>query len=117
MLICFSIFCRLYADVDTDSDNCVTEAEVKKLVEDLMSGKIKVSEKFAVSEIMKTFNFDNDMNITENEFIQGCEKWIGEANLQSEHSDGSSSNIVLEASALSISIMIYVTMLMKLFFV
>ncbi|XP_073146437.1 sodium/calcium exchanger NCL-like [Henckelia pumila] len=83
---------KLFAETDKDQNKCLTKTEIEKLVLDIMhSGKMKVDNKYAVSEIMKTFDFDSDMRINEQEFINGCKKWIDETSSSSEHGDHSGS--------------------------
>ncbi|KZV57548.1 hypothetical protein F511_03008 [Dorcoceras hygrometricum] len=91
---------KLFTETDKDANKCITKTEIEKLVLDIMeSGKMKVDNKYAVSEIMKTFDFDSDMRINEQEFINGCKKWIDETN-SSEHGDSGSGNIFHEARKL-----------------
>ncbi|XP_073146572.1 sodium/calcium exchanger NCL-like [Henckelia pumila] len=87
---------KLFADTDKDENKCITKTEIEKLVLEIIeSGKMKVDNRYAVSEIMNTFDFDSDMNITEQEFVVGCRKWIDETK-SSEHGDSGSGNIFHE---------------------
>lgn len=96
-------FCRLFVETDKDEDKCITKRELENLVLDIISsGKVKIDDKFAVSQVMQTFDFDDNRNITEQEFIQGCEKWIDESKRSSEASDSAAStNIFHEVSSFS----------------
>lgn len=60
------------------------------------TGNVKLDNKFAVQEVMKTFDFDDDSSITEKEFIKGCEKWIDETKKSSENSDSTSTHMIHE---------------------
>ncbi|XP_075513691.1 sodium/calcium exchanger NCL-like [Primulina tabacum] len=87
---------KLFTETDKDADKCITKTEIEKLVLEIIeSGKMKVDNRYAVSEIMNTFDFDSNTTITEQEFISGCKKWVDETN-SSEHGDSGSGNIFHE---------------------
>ncbi|XP_073038474.1 sodium/calcium exchanger NCL-like [Primulina eburnea] len=91
-----SVINKLFTETDKDKSQCITKTEIEKLVLDIMeSGKMKIDDKYAVSEIMKTFDFDSDMRINEHEFINGCKKWIDETS-SPEHGNPGSGNIFHE---------------------
>ncbi|XP_075502943.1 sodium/calcium exchanger NCL1-like [Primulina tabacum] len=91
-----SVINKLFSETDKDKSQSITKTEIEKLVLDIMeSGKMKIDNKYAVSEIMKTFDFDSDMRINEHEFINGCKKWIDETS-SSEHGDPGSGHIFHE---------------------
>ncbi|KAI3456189.1 hypothetical protein Pfo_012852 [Paulownia fortunei] len=88
---------KLFTETDKDADKCITKGELEILVLDIIkTGKVTIDEKFAVSEVMETFDFNDDRSITEEEFIKGCKKWIDETNQTSENSDSTSKNIFHE---------------------
>lgn len=88
----------MFADVDKDHNNSVSNVEMETLVLEIIgTGKLKIDQKFAVSEIMKTFDGDGNSRIGEEEFIAGCKRWIEETPQPSENSDPSK-NIFHEAS-------------------
>ncbi|PIN25583.1 Ca2+ sensor (EF-Hand superfamily) [Handroanthus impetiginosus] len=73
---------KLFDETDRDADKCITKGELQNLVVDIIeNGKVKVDEKYAVKE---------------EEFIQGCEKWIQETNQSSENSHPHSGHIFQE---------------------
>lgn len=82
------IFCSVFAKVDQDGDQTVSISEVESLIQDIKSGKVDVEEEYAIAEVLKTFDVNKDGTITEDEFIEGCKKWIHEAKQLAE--DGSS---------------------------
>lgn len=96
-------FCRLFAETDKNEDKCITKRELENLVLDIIStGKVKIDDKFAVSQVMQTFDFDDSRSITEQEFLKGCEKWIEETKRSSETSDSApSTNIFHEVTRFS----------------
>ncbi|KAL2494931.1 sodium/calcium exchanger family protein/calcium-binding EF hand family protein [Forsythia ovata] len=72
---------NLFAETDRDNDRSITSRELEKLVLDVMkTGKLNVNKQLAVSEVMKSFDFNNDEKINVHEFIEGCKKWIAETN-------------------------------------
>ncbi|EYU28050.1 hypothetical protein MIMGU_mgv1a023246mg [Erythranthe guttata] len=88
---------KLFADTDKDADKCITKDEMEKLVVDVLNtGQVKIDDKFAVAEVMKTFDFDDDTSISEQEFIKGCKKWIDETNQSSRRSDSTSKHVYHE---------------------
>ncbi|KAH7837328.1 hypothetical protein Vadar_012607 [Vaccinium darrowii] len=78
----------VFAKVDQDGDQTVSISEVESLIQDIKSGKVDVEEEYAIAEVLKTFDVNKDGTITEDEFIEGCKKWIHEAKQLAE--DGSS---------------------------
>ncbi|KAL2475260.1 sodium/calcium exchanger family protein/calcium-binding EF hand family protein [Abeliophyllum distichum] len=72
---------NLFAETDRDKDRSITRRELEKLVLDVMkTGKLNVNKQLAVSEVMKSFDFNNDEKINVHEFIEGCKNWIAETN-------------------------------------
>ncbi|CAL5345102.1 unnamed protein product [Camellia sinensis] len=78
----------LFARIDKDGDQTVSVSELEALILDIKSGKANVEKEYAVAEVLKTFDVNKDGTITEDEFIEGCKKWIHEAKQLAE--DGSS---------------------------
>ncbi|XAR66535.1 hypothetical protein NMG60_11012808 [Bertholletia excelsa] len=78
----------LFANIDKDGSRTVSRSELEALVVDMKSGKLDVEQEYAVAEVMKAFDKNKDGNITEEEFIEGCKRWIHEARTLA--TDGSS---------------------------
>ncbi|KAK4440019.1 Sodium/calcium exchanger NCL1 [Sesamum alatum] len=77
---------KFFAEIDKDKDRRITHSELEKLVLDVITtGKMNIDHKMAISDIMKTFDFNNDGCINEQEFIEGCKKWIEEAKQSPEN--------------------------------
>ncbi|XP_051124985.1 sodium/calcium exchanger NCL1-like [Andrographis paniculata] len=88
---------NLFDNVDKDDDHSITKTELSGLVLDIIrSGKVKVDEKFAMAEVMKVFDSNDDRSITEEEFVKGCKKWIDETNNSSENHNSSSKDVFQE---------------------
>lgn len=91
------VLCRLFAETDKDKDKCLTKTELEKLVLDVITtGKMTVDKRIAVSDVLKTFDFNGDGNINEQEFVEGCKKWIDEAKQLPENSGSNSTSIFEE---------------------
>ncbi|KAL8468164.1 hypothetical protein ACS0TY_031417 [Phlomoides rotata] len=89
------VITKLFSEADKDEDKCITKGEMKTLVQEIIStGKVKIDDKFAVSQVMQTFDIDDSSSITEKEFIKGCEKWIDETKRSSETSDSAASTSI-----------------------
>ncbi|KAK6124222.1 hypothetical protein DH2020_042058 [Rehmannia glutinosa] len=87
---------QLFDQTDKDANKRIAKGELENLVLDIVgTGKVKVDKTFAVSQVMETFDFDDDTCITEEEFMEGCKKWIDETKQSSEHSDSTSTNIFM----------------------
>lgn len=75
---------KLFAETDRDNDQSITRRELEKLAFDVVkTGKLNVNKHLAVSEVMKSFDFNKDEKINIHEFIKGCKKWIDETNSSS----------------------------------
>ncbi|KAL6991161.1 hypothetical protein U1Q18_009280 [Sarracenia purpurea var. burkii] len=69
----------LFAKIDKDGDQSVCLPELEALILDIQSGNVRVDRDYAVEEVLKTFDRDEDGTITEEEFVDGFAKWIHEA--------------------------------------
>ncbi|KAL6546537.1 hypothetical protein OROMI_022258 [Orobanche minor] len=88
---------KLFEETDKDANKRIAKDELENLVLDIMkTGKVKIDETFAVSQVMETFDFDDDTCITEEEFINGCKKWIDETKQSPQNSDSTSRNVFHE---------------------
>ncbi|CAI9783712.1 unnamed protein product [Fraxinus pennsylvanica] len=75
---------KLFAETDRDNDQSITRRELEKLTVDVAkTGRLDVNKHLAVSEVMKSFDFNKDEKINVHEFIEGCKKWIDETNSSS----------------------------------
>ncbi|KAA8535254.1 hypothetical protein F0562_030257 [Nyssa sinensis] len=81
---------RLFAEVDKDVDNHISLPELEALIQEIESGKMQVDKEYAIAEVMKAFDVDKNEVITEQEFIEGCQKWIDEAKHLAENGDSDS---------------------------
>ncbi|KAL3643493.1 hypothetical protein CASFOL_014308 [Castilleja foliolosa] len=88
---------KLFEETDKDADRRIAKGELENLVLDIIkTDKVKVDQTFAVSQVMETFDFDDDKCITEEEFVKGCKKWIDETKQSPENSQSSSANVFQE---------------------
>ncbi|GFQ05346.1 hypothetical protein PHJA_002678700 [Phtheirospermum japonicum] len=88
---------KLFEETDKDADRRIAKGELENLVLDIIkTDKVKVDQTFAVSQVMETFDFDDDRCITEEEFIKGCKKWIDETKQSPENSESASANVFHE---------------------
>ncbi|KAL3820380.1 hypothetical protein ACJIZ3_006285 [Penstemon smallii] len=69
----------LFHETDKDADKCITFLELENLIHEIQSGKVQVEKDYALSEILKAFDLNKNGRIEEQEFIEGCTKWINEA--------------------------------------
>ncbi|XP_042045415.1 sodium/calcium exchanger NCL-like [Salvia splendens] len=69
----------LFNETDKDADKSITFHELEKLIHEIQSGKVEVEKGYAISEMLKTFDLNRDGRIEEDEFVEGCSKWINEA--------------------------------------
>ncbi|XP_060194416.1 sodium/calcium exchanger NCL1-like isoform X2 [Lycium barbarum] len=70
---------RFFHETDRDANKCLTLAELEKLILEMESGKVQVDKDFAISKILNSFDQNNDKIIEEEEFVEGCKRWIEEA--------------------------------------
>ncbi|KAL0363435.1 UNVERIFIED_CONTAM: Sodium/calcium exchanger NCL1 [Sesamum calycinum] len=57
---------------------------------------MNIDKKIAIADVMETFDFNEDGCIKEQEFIEGCRRWIEDTKQTPENSDASSTNIFQE---------------------
>ncbi|KAL0288933.1 UNVERIFIED_CONTAM: Sodium/calcium exchanger NCL1 [Sesamum calycinum] len=87
----------LFHQTDKDEDKCITFLELENLIREIQSGKVQVEKDYAISEILKAFDLNNDGRIEEHEFVEGCKKWITEATQLAESGDSSARHFLREA--------------------
>ncbi|KAL0442690.1 UNVERIFIED_CONTAM: Sodium/calcium exchanger NCL [Sesamum latifolium] len=92
----------LFHQTDKDEDKCITFLELENLIHEIQSGKVQVEKDYAISEILKAFDLNNDGRIEEHEFVEGCKKWITEATQLAESGDSTARHFLREASTLLI---------------
>ncbi|CAN4091967.1 unnamed protein product [Withania somnifera] len=78
---------RLFSETDKDENKSITPVELENLITDMQSGKVKIDKDYAISEIMKAFDLNNDKRIELHEFIEGCKRWIEEAKKLAQSDD------------------------------
>ncbi|KAL0305671.1 UNVERIFIED_CONTAM: Sodium/calcium exchanger NCL1 [Sesamum radiatum] len=61
---------------------------------------MNIDKKIAIADVMETFDFNEDGCIKEQEFIEGCRRWIEDTKQTPENSDASSTNIFQEVGGL-----------------
>ncbi|KAL2475262.1 Calcium-binding EF-hand family protein [Abeliophyllum distichum] len=84
---------RIYLLKQTDNDRSLTRRELENLVLHVMkTGKLNVNKQLAVSEVMKSFDFNNDEEINVHEFVKGCQKWIEETQTLFRQFDNDNNN-------------------------
>ncbi|XP_057764340.1 sodium/calcium exchanger NCL-like [Salvia miltiorrhiza] len=83
----------LFDQTDQDADRCITLHELEKLIQEIQSGKVEVEKGYAISEMLKTFDLNRDGRIEEDEFVEGCTKWINEASRLAEKGDSKKKKI------------------------
>lgn len=67
----------------------------------MQSGKVvEVDKDYAISKILNSFDKNNDKVIQEEEFVEGCKKWIEEAAQLAQSDDSSTKKILRKASEL-----------------
>ncbi|XP_020554049.1 uncharacterized protein LOC105175606 [Sesamum indicum] len=86
----------LFHQTDKDEDKCITFLELENLIHEIQSGKVQVEKDYAISEILKAFDLNNDGRIEEHEFVEGCKKWITEATQLAESGDSSARHFLRE---------------------
>ncbi|KAL0363433.1 UNVERIFIED_CONTAM: Sodium/calcium exchanger NCL1 [Sesamum calycinum] len=86
----------LFHQTDKDEDKCITFLELENLIREIQSGKVQVEKDYAISEILKAFDLNNDGRIEEHEFVEGCKKWITEATQLAESGDSSARHFLRE---------------------
>ncbi|XP_060193293.1 sodium/calcium exchanger NCL-like [Lycium barbarum] len=85
---------RLFHETDRDANKCLTLAELENLILEMESGKVQMDKDYAISKILNSFDQNNDKKIQEEEFVDGCKRWIEEAK-QIAQSDESNSRKTL----------------------
>ncbi|KAL3345234.1 hypothetical protein AABB24_024271 [Solanum stoloniferum] len=89
---------RLFHETDRDADKCLTLAELENLILEMQSGKVvDVDKDYAIYKILNSFDKNNDKIIQEEEFVEGCKKWIEEAAQLAQSDDSSSKRILRKA--------------------
>ncbi|CAI9783711.1 unnamed protein product [Fraxinus pennsylvanica] len=70
---------NLFSETDKDANKSITKGEMERLMlEIIKTGDVKVDKQFAVTEVMRVFDFNSDETINYQEFVSGCTKWITE---------------------------------------
>ncbi|KAG6419217.1 hypothetical protein SASPL_121433 [Salvia splendens] len=69
-------------------------------IHEIQSGKVEVEKGYAISEMLKTFDLSRDGRIEEDEFVEGCSKWINEAAELAGKGDSDAAEFLREASVL-----------------
>lgn len=64
----------------------------------MQSGKVQVDKDYAISKILNSFDKNNDKKIEEEEFVEGCKRWIEEATQLAQSDDSNSKKILRKAS-------------------
>lgn len=71
---------------------------MENLTLDIQSGKVKVDKDYAITKILNSFDQNNDKIIDEDEFVEGCKRWIEEAKQLAQSDDSNSKKILRKAS-------------------
>ncbi|KAL3341085.1 hypothetical protein AABB24_025575, partial [Solanum stoloniferum] len=87
---------RLFSETDRDANKSITLVELENLVNNMQSGKIKVDKNYAISKILTAFDLNNDTRIDEDEFVEGCKRWIEEAKMLARSDDSTTRRILHE---------------------
>ncbi|XP_041994288.1 sodium/calcium exchanger NCL2-like isoform X2 [Salvia splendens] len=87
----------LFSETDKDADKSITFHELEKLIHEIQSGKVEVEKGYAISEMLKTFDLNRDGRIEEDEFVEGCSKWINEAAELAGKGDSDAAELLREA--------------------
>ncbi|KAL2244396.1 UNVERIFIED_CONTAM: Sodium/calcium exchanger NCL1 [Sesamum indicum] len=88
---------KLFVETDKDKNNSIAKNELEKLVVDVITtGKMNIDKTIAIADVMQTFDFNEDGCIKEQEFIEGCRRWIEDTKQSPENSDANSTNIFQE---------------------
>lgn len=85
---------RLFHETDRDANKCLTLPELENLILEMQSGKDQIDPHYAISKILSSFDQNEDKKIGEEEFVEGCKKWIGEATQLAQSDDSNSKKIV-----------------------
>ncbi|KAM3251421.1 sodium/calcium exchanger NCL1 [Capsicum annuum] len=85
---------RLFHETDSDANKCLTLAELENLILEMQSGKVQVDKDYAISKILNSFDKNNDKKIEEEEFVEGCKRWIEEATQLAQSDDSNSKKIL-----------------------
>lgn len=70
---------RLFGEFDTDGSKSLSLSELTKVIKGIKFGNAQQDHDVAVVEVMKQFDKDGDEIITEQEFIDGVQKWVEKA--------------------------------------
>ncbi|KAM3285005.1 sodium/calcium exchanger NCL1 [Capsicum chacoense] len=85
---------RLFHETDSDANKCLTLAELENLILEMKSGKVQVDKDYAISKILNSFDKNNNKKIEEEEFVEGCKRWIEEATQLAQSDDSNSKRIL-----------------------
>ncbi|KAL0001472.1 hypothetical protein SO802_015253 [Lithocarpus litseifolius] len=67
---------RLFEKMDHDSNNCISQHELKELIADIKFGKLPLDVEEAVLKLIEELDTDGDHLINEDEFVSGFAKWL-----------------------------------------
>uniref|UniRef100_A0A7N2M9E9 EF-hand domain-containing protein n=1 Tax=Quercus lobata TaxID=97700 RepID=A0A7N2M9E9_QUELO len=68
---------RLFEKMEHDSNNCISQHELKELIADIKFGKLPLDVEEAVLKLIEELDTDGDHLINEDEFVSGFAKWLG----------------------------------------
>ncbi|XP_059291057.1 sodium/calcium exchanger NCL1-like [Lycium ferocissimum] len=85
---------RLFHETDRDANKCLTLAELENLILEMESGKVQMDKDYAISKILNSFDQNNDKKIQEEEFVEGCKRWIEEAKRIAQSDESNSRKIL-----------------------
>ncbi|PSS24597.1 Calmodulin-like protein [Actinidia chinensis var. chinensis] len=85
-----SVIKSFFAKIDKDGDQSVSFSELEALILEMKSAKVQLDKEYAVAEVLKSFDVNQDGTITKDEFIAGCKKWIHEHETKKSGEHGSS---------------------------
>lgn len=71
-----SMFYRLFEKMDHDSNNCISQHELKELIADIKFGKLPLDVEEAVLKLIEELDTDGDHLINEDEFVSGFAIWL-----------------------------------------
>ncbi|XP_065623901.1 sodium/calcium exchanger NCL1 isoform X2 [Quercus suber] len=67
---------RLFEKMEHDSNNCISQHELKELIADIKFGKLPLDVEEAVLKLIEELDTDGDHLINEDEFVSGFAKWL-----------------------------------------
>ncbi|CAN4084141.1 unnamed protein product [Withania somnifera] len=85
---------RLFHETDRDANKCLTVAELENLILEMQAGKVQMDKDYAISKILNSFDRNKDKIIEEEEFEEGCKRWIEEATELAQSDDSNSKKIL-----------------------